>query len=76
MREIFNINPKLMNMLQLMCVVAVLITLITEHTVMFNTSLIMLAVLKMWNYTLTNRALEAVFAIIYCALVVGINLGN
>ena len=76
MKEIFNVSPKLMNALQLMCVVAVLLTLLTGHTVMFNTSLIMLAGLKMWNYCITNRAIEGIFAIVYCIVVVVINTGG
>lgn len=63
-----KIDEKLINRLQLMAIIAMLLTLFTGHTQLFIFAMLTLSGLKLYTYYLFKRTTDAVFTIIYLVM--------
>lgn len=63
-----TISEKLLNRLQLMAIIAMLLTLFTGHTKAFIFAMLMLTGLKIYSYYLFKRMTDAVFTVIYLVM--------
>lgn len=63
-----KMNETLLNRLQLMAIIAMLLTLFTGHTKLFVFAMLTLSGLKLYTYYLFKRATDAVFTIIYLVM--------
>jgi len=63
-----KMSETLINRLQLMAIVAMLLTLFTGHTKLFIFSMLTLSGLKLYTYYLFKRSQDAIFTVIYLAM--------
>ena len=69
-----KISETLINRLQLMAIVAMLLTLFTGHTQLFVFAMLTLSGLKLYSYYLFKRTTDAVFTIIYLVMLAFITM--
>jgi len=63
-----EMNETLLGRLQLMAIIAMLLTLFTGHTTAFIVAMLMLTGLKLYTYHLYRRMTDAVFTVIYLVM--------
>lgn len=65
-----KIDEKTLNTMQVMSICAMLLTLMTGHTLGFMVAMLMLTGLKIYAWQVHDRKVDIVFAAIYAAMII------
>ena len=65
-----KIDERTLNTAQVMAILAMLLTLMTGHTLGFMVSMLMLTGLKIYSWQAHNKKVDIIFASIYAAMIV------